>query len=254
VNRRIVPDRTIVGLIEGSDPQLKNEVVIVSAHHDHQGADGDQIFNGADDNVSGTAAVIDIAEAYVLAAQEGMRPKRSILFAVFGSEERGPLLGSWAYTERPLRPLDKTAAVLNMDMIGRNMEVPIGGGARFAGLTVQSAESNANSVNIIGHSRHPALKAAVEQANQAYGLTLKMDLDNNSSNLLRRSDQWPFLQRGVPAVWFHTGLHPDYHTVNDRPERINYDKMEKIARLVHQVSWNLANAAQAPPHTSAATR
>jgi hypothetical protein len=254
VNRHIVPDRTIVGLIEGSDPQLKNEVVIVSAHHDHQGADGDQIFNGADDNVSGTAAVIDIAEAYVLAAQEGVRPKRSILFAVFGSEERGPLLGSWAYTERPLRPLDKTVAVLNMDMIGRNMEVPIGGGARFAGLTVQSAESNANSVNIIGHSRHPALKAAVEQANQAYGLTLKMDLDNNSSNLLRRSDQWPFLQRGVPAVWFHTGLHPDYHTVNDRPERINYDKMEKIARLVHQVSWNLANAAQAPPHTSAATR
>ena len=159
VNRHIVPDRTIVGLIEGSDPQLKNEVVIVSAHHDHQGADGDQIFNGADDNVSGTAAVIDIAEAYVLAAQAGVRPKRSILFAVFGSEERGPLLGSWAYTERPLRPLDKTVAVLNMDMIGRNMEVPIGGGARFAGLTVQSAESNANSVNIIGHSRHPALKS-----------------------------------------------------------------------------------------------
>jgi Zn-dependent M28 family amino/carboxypeptidase len=173
---------------------------------------------------------------------------------VFGSEERGPLLGSWAYTERPLRPLDKTAAVLNMDMIGRNMEVPIGGGARFAGLTVQSAESNTNSVNIIGHSRHPALKAAVERANQGYGLTLKMDLDNNASNLLRRSDQWPFLQRGVPAVWFHTGLHPDYHTVNDRPEKINYDKMEKIARLVHQVSWDLANAAQAPPRSSTAAR
>lgn len=254
VNRRVVPDRTIVGLIEGSDPQLKNEVVIVSAHHDHNGADGDQIFNGADDNVSGTAAVIDIAEAYVLAAQQGARPKRSVLFAVFGSEERGPLLGSWAYTERPLRPLDKTVAVLNMDMIGRNMEVPIGGGARFAGLTVQSAESNANSVNIIGHSRHPALKTAVEQANQPYGLTLKMDLDNNASNLLRRSDQWPFLQRGVPALWFHTGLHPDYHTVNDRAEKINYEKMEKIARLVHQVSWNLANTTQAPPHTSTATR
>jgi hypothetical protein len=254
VNRRIVPDRTIVGSIEGSDPRLKEEVVIISAHHDHQGAEGDQIFNGADDNVSGTAAVIDIAEAYALAAQAGVRPKRSILFAVFGSEERGPLLGSWAYTERPLRPLDKTVAVLNMDMIGRNMEVPIGGGARFAGLTVQSAESNVNSVNIIGHSRHPALKTAVEQANQAYKLTLKMDLDNNASNLLRRSDQWPFLQRGVPALWFHTGLHPDYHTANDRAEKINYDKMETIARLVHQVSWNLANAAQAPPHTSAATR
>ena len=249
VNRHVVPDRTIVGVLEGSDPQLKNEVVILTAHHDHQGAEGDQIFNGADDNVSGTAAVIDIAEAYVLAAQAGVRPKRSILFAVFGSEERGPLLGSWAYTERPIYPLDKTVAVINMDMIGRNMEVPIGGGARFAGLTVQSAESNANSVNIIGYSRHPALKAAVEQANQAYGLTLKMDLDNNASNLLRRSDQWPFLQRGVPAIWFHTGLHPDYHTVNDRPEKINYVKMEKIARLVHQVSWNLAQSPRPPAPT-----
>ena len=91
----------------------------------------------------------------MLAARAGQRPRRSILFAVFGSEERGPLLGSWAYTEHPLRPLDKTVAVLNMDMIGRNMEVPIGGGRRFNGLEVQSAESNNNSVNIIGHSRSP---------------------------------------------------------------------------------------------------
>lgn len=240
VDRHIVPDRSIVALLEGSDPKLKDEVVIISAHHDHEGADGPQIFNGADDNVSGTAAVIDIAEAYALAAKAGQRPRRSILFAVFGSEERGPLLGSWAYTEQPLRPLAQTAAVLNMDMIGRNMEVPIGGGRRFNGLEVQSAESNSNSVNIIGHSRSPALKATVEQANRRFGLVLKMDLDNNVSNLLRRSDQWPFLQRGVPAVWFHTGLHPDYHTVNDRAEKINYEKMERIARLVHQVSWDVA--------------
>ena len=240
VNRHVVPDRSIVALLEGSDPELKNEVVIISAHHDHEGADGTQVFNGADDNASGSVAVIDIAEAYVLAAKAGQRPRRSILFAVFGSEERGPLLGSWAYTEHPLRPLDKTVAVLNMDMIGRNMEVPIGGGRRFNGLDVQSAESNSNSVNIIGHSRSPILKVAVEQANKALGLKLKMDLDNNASNLLRRSDQWPFLQRGVPAIWFHSGLHPDYHTANDRPEKINYEKMEKIARLVHQLSWDLA--------------
>jgi hypothetical protein len=252
VNRHIVPDRSIVGLVEGSDPQLKQEIVIVSAHHDHEGADGNQVFNGADDNGSGSVAVIDIAEAYVLAAKGGQRPRRSILFAVFGSEERGPLLGSWAYTEHPLRPLDKTVAVLNMDMIGRNMEVPVGGGRRFNGLEVQSAESNNNSVNIIGHSRSPALKAAVEQANKALGLKLKMDLDNNASNLLRRSDQWPFLQRGVPAIWFHSGLHPDYHTVNDRPEKINYDKMEKIARLVHQVSWDLAQ--QPAKATSSSSR
>ena len=240
VNREIVPDRSIVGLIEGSDPQLKDEVVIVSAHHDHEGTDGTQTFNGADDNASGTVAVIDIAEAYALAARAGQRPRRSVLFSVFGSEERGPLLGAWAYTERPLRPLDKTVAVLNMDMIGRNMEVPVGGGRRFRGLAIQSAESNSNSVNIIGHSRSPSLKAAVEQANARYGMTLKMDLDNNASNLLRRSDQWPFIQRGVPAIWFHTGLHPDYHTANDRPEKIEYEKMERIARLVHQLSWDLA--------------
>ena len=240
VNRHIVPDRSIMAMLEGSDPQLKQEVVIISAHHDHEGADGTQVFNGADDNGSGSVAVIDIAEAYALAAKAGQRPRRSILFAVFGSEERGPLLGSWAYTEHPFRPLDKTVAVLNMDMIGRNMEVPVGGGRRFNGLDVQSAESNSNSVNIIGHSRSPALKAAVEQASRTVGMKLKMDLDNNPSNLLRRSDQWPFLQRGVPAIWFHTGLHPDYHTPNDRPEKINYEKMEKIARLVHQVSWDLA--------------
>lgn len=252
INRHIVPDRSIVAFMEGADPQLKDEVVIISAHHDHEGADATQVFNGADDNVSGTVAVIDIAEAYALAAKEGQRPRRSVLFAVFGSEERGPLLGSWAYTERPLRPLDKTVAVLNMDMIGRNMEVPVGGGRRFNGLEVQSAESNSNSINIIGHSRHPALKAVVESANGAYKLQLKMDLDNNRSNLLRRSDQWPFLQRGVPALWFHTGLHPDYHTANDRPEKINYEKMEKIARLVHQVSWSLAQ--QPARATSTANR
>jgi hypothetical protein len=252
VNRHVVPDRSIVALLEGSDPQLKHEVVIVSAHHDHEGADGTQVFNGADDNASGSVAVVDIAEAYALAAKAGQRPRRSILFAVFGSEERGPLLGSWAYTEHPLRPLDKTVAVLNMDMIGRNMEVPVGGGRRFTGLEVQSAESNNNSVNIIGHSRSPALKAAVEQANKALGLKLKMDLDNNASNLLRRSDQWPFLQRGIPAIWFHSGLHPDYHTANDRPEKINYEKMEKIARLVHQMSWDLAQ--QPAKATSSSSR
>jgi len=252
VNRHIVPDRSIVALLEGSDPKLKDEVVIISAHHDHEGVEGSQIFNGADDNASGTVAVIDIAEAYALAAKAGQRPRRSILFAVFGSEERGPLLGSWAYTERPLRPLAKTTAVLNMDMIGRHMEVPVGGGRRFNGLELQSAESNSNSVNIIGHSRSPALKAAVELANRRFGLRLKMDLDNNVSNLLRRSDQWPFLQRGVPAIWFHTGLHSDYHTANDRPEKIEYEKMERIARLVHQVSWDLAQ--QLPKAGATASR
>jgi Zn-dependent M28 family amino/carboxypeptidase len=242
VNRHTVTDRNVLGLVEGSDPKLKDEVVIVSAHYDHEGADGAVVFNGADDDGSGTVALLELAEAYSLAAAAGQRPRRSVLIACWGSEERGPLLGAWAYTEQPTFPLERTVAVLNMDMIGRNEEVPVGGGPRFNGLDVQTAESNRNAVNILGYSRHPALSAVVERANKAgYGLELKLRYDNNRSNLLRRSDQWPFLQNGVPALWFHTGLHPDYHTQYDRPEKINYEKMEKIVRLVHQVSWEVAN-------------
>jgi Zn-dependent M28 family amino/carboxypeptidase len=248
VDRHIVPDRNVVALLEGSDARLKNEWVIVSAHFDHNGADATQIFNGADDNGSGTVALLDIAEAYALAAKDGQRPKRSVLFAAWNSEERG-LLGAWAYTEQPLAPLTSIAAVLNMDMIGRNEEIPVGGGTRFAGLDVQTAESNSNALNLMAFSKVPDITAVVEKANGGIGLELKKRYDNNSSNLLRRSDQWPFLQRGVPAMGFITGLHPDYHTQYDRPEKINYVKMEKIARLVHQVSWDIANA-DAKPHAS----
>jgi len=250
VDRHTVPDRKVVAALEGADPRLKNEWVIVSAHFDHNGADGTQIFNGADDNGSGTVALIEIAEAYALAAKDGQRPKRSVLFAAWNSEERG-LLGAWAYTEQPLAPLTSIAAVLNMDMIGRNEEIPVGGGGRFAGLEVQTAESNANAVNMMAFSKVPDVTAAVEKANAGIGLELKKRYDNNSSNLLRRSDQWPFLQRGVPAMGFMTGLHPDYHTQYDRPEKINYAKMEKIARLIHQASWDIANsdARPKPPAT-----
>jgi len=245
VDRHIVPDRNVVALLEGSDPRLRDQWVIVSAHFDHNGADPTQVFNGADDNASGTVALLEIAEAYALAAKQGQRPKRSVLFAAWNSEERG-LLGAWAYTEQPLAPLAAVAAVLNMDMIGRNEEIPIGGGARFNGLDVQTAESNSNALNLMAFSRVPDITSAVEKANGSIGLELKKRYDNNSSNLLRRSDQWPFLQRGVPAMGFITGLHPDYHTQYDRPEKINYVKMEKIARLVHQVSWDIANADARP--------
>ena len=168
-----------------------------------------------------------------------------MLFAAWNSEERG-LLGAWAYTERPLRPLQNIVAVLNMDMIGRNEEVPENGGGRFRGLDVQTAESNANAVNIIGTARSESLRQVVEKANGDIGLTLRLRYDNNVSQLMRRSDHWPFLNRGVPAVWVHTGLHPDYHTANDDADRINYPKMEKIARLVYQASWDLANQSGRP--------
>jgi Zn-dependent M28 family amino/carboxypeptidase len=249
VVRHTVPDRNVVALVEGSDPTLKDEWVLVTAHFDHNGADGTQIFNGADDNGSGTVALLEIADAYAQAVQQGRRPKRSVLLAAWNSEERG-LLGAWAYTEAPLAPLAAIAGVLNMDMIGRNEEVQVGGGARFTGLEVQSAESNANAVNMMGFSRAPELAAVVDRANQAIGLEIKKRYDNNTSNLVRRSDQWPFLQRGVPALGFMTGLHPDYHTVYDRPEKINYAKMEKIARLIYQASWDLADAEARPRRTA----
>lgn len=239
VSRHVVPDRNVVALVPGSDPGLKDEWVIVSAHFDHDGADGERIMNGADDDGSGTVGLLAIAEAYARALEHGQRPRRSVLFAAWNSEERG-LLGAWAFVEQPLLPLDKVAGVLNMDMIGRNEEVQVGGGARFRGLEVQTAESNNNAINILGYSRTPDLWALVQKANAGIGLELKPRYDNNVSNLLRRSDHWPFLQRGVPALWFHTGLHPDYHTNYDRPEKVNYAKMERIARLVYQASWDLA--------------
>ncbi|MFN8572095.1 MAG: M28 family peptidase [Gemmatimonadaceae bacterium] len=245
VERHVVRDRNVVAALEGSDPALKDEWVIVDGHPDHDGGEGDQIKNGADDNASGTVGLVAIAEAYAAAAAKGQRPKRSILFASFNSEERG-LLGAWAFAEAPLVPLDRIVAVLNMDMIGRNEEVPEGGGARFRGLPVQSAESNNNSLTLLGWSRSPSLTAAVEAANADIGLKLKKDYDNNVSNLIRRSDHWPFLQHGVPGIWFHTGLHPDYHTAFDDPEKINYVKMEKIARLVYQTSWDLAHVGTRP--------
>jgi hypothetical protein len=245
VPRKTVPDRNVVALLEGADPKLREELVIVCAHFDHDGVAGDNVMNGADDDGSGTVGVMEIAEAFALAAKNGQRPRRSILFAAWNSEERG-LFGAWAYTEKPLRPLQQTVAVLNMDMIGRNEEVPEAGAGRFRGLDAQTAESNSNAVNIIGTTRSASLKEVVERANQGIDLTLRLRYDNNASQLMRRSDHWPFLNRGVPAVWVHTGLHPDYHTPNDDADRINYPKMEKIVRMVYQAAWDLASAPTRP--------
>jgi hypothetical protein len=245
VVRNVTPARNVLAKVEGSDPALAGEVVYITAHHDHNGADGTDIFNGADDDGSGIIGMLASAEAYAEAARDGDRPRRTVIFAAWDAEERG-LLGAWYHTERPHVPLERIAGVLNLDMIGRNEEVPPDGGGRFNGLEVQTAESNDNAINILGHSRTPELYAFVEGANAEYGLELKLRYDNNASQLLRRSDQWPFLQRGVPAVWFHTGLHPDYHTVDDDADRINYRKMNRIVRLVHQTSWDVANAPTRP--------
>ena len=249
VSRNRIPNRSVVGLIEGADPMLRGEWIILSAHLDHEGEVNGRIFRGADDDASGVAALIEIAEAYALAAQAGARPDRSILFAAWNSEEQG-LLGAWAYTEDPLHPLRQTVAVLNMDMIGRNEEVPPEAGPRFTGLRQQTADSNRNAVNLLGYSRSPDLRTASERANRDIDLDLKFRYDNNRSNLLQRSDQWPFLYRRVPALFVHTGLHPDYHTERDRPDTQNYEKMTRIVRFVHQLSWDLAQAGNRPAYVA----
>ena len=245
VRRSPMSVHNVVGLVEGADPALRDEWIILCAHYDHEGATQTQIFSGADDDASGVAGLLEIAEAYALAARQGRRPRRSVLFAAWNAEERG-LLGAWAYVEQPLAPLADTVAVINMDMIGRHEEIPSGGNRRFIGLDAQTADSNRNTVNILGYSYSADLRTAVEVANETADLVLRFRYDRNRSNLLRRSDHWPFLFNKVPALFVHTGLHPDYHTARDRPEKLDYEKMTRVVQLVHQLSWNLAHADNRP--------
>ena len=244
---RVVLDN-VVGLIEGDDPTRRNEWLVVGAHFDHEGANGSRVYNGADDNASGVAGMLEMADAFVAAARAGHGPKRSILFAAWNAEERG-LLGAWAYTEQPLAPLSDTVAMINLDMIGRDEEVPARGGRRFRGLPPQTAVSNRNAVNILGYSYSDDLRQATMSAN-VVGLTVRFRYDRNRSNLVRRSDHWPFLAHGVPALFVHTGLHPDYHTERDSADKLNYEKMTRVVQLVYQLSWDLANGERRPAMTA----
>jgi len=234
--------RNVLAYMPGSDPALRDEVVIVSAHFDHIGYHDGEVFNGADDDASGTAGLLEIAEAYALSPE---RPARSVLFAAWNAEERG-LLGSRYYVERPAFLLEKTIAVFQMDMIGRNEEIPDSNNPRFLGLQKQSAESNTNSVHVLGYSRSEDLRNLVTQSNGRINLELKFQYDDTPANLLRRSDQWPFLSHDVPVLFFHTGLHPDYHRPTDTAEKINYSKMEKVVRLVFLCSWATAHSSPPP--------
>ena len=235
----------VVGLLEGTDPVARDEWIILCGHLDHEGSTPDGVFQGADDNASGVAGVLEIAEALAVAARTGIRPRRSVLFAAWNAEELG-LFGAWSYTENPLTPLEQTVAVLNMDMIGRHEEVPESGGWRFRGLRPQTAASNRNTVNLLSYSYSTDLRDAIESANEQTQLDLRFRYDDNRSNLLRRSDHWPFLFHRVPALFVHTGLHPDYHTPNDEPDKLDYDKMRRVVRLVHQLTWRLAQADDRP--------
>jgi Peptidase family M28/PA domain len=232
--RRTVDTRNVVGVIEGSDPTLKDEYVIVTGHYDHVGQKAPFIFHGADDNATACAAVIAIAEAFKASPTP---PKRSIMFLVFEAEEDF-LQGAFHYVNNPIVPLDKTVAVLNMDMIGRDEE---------SATWNTRADQNRNAVNLIGTLYSPDLRRTIEAGNQGIGLKLdyKTDTDDREG-WFSRSDHYPFAIKGVPMVLFNTGEHPDYHTANDTWDRINYPKMEKIVRLVYLSARTLADGATRP--------
>jgi hypothetical protein len=228
----------VAGLLEGSDPKLAAETIIISGHYDHDGSDGAQVWHGADDNGSGTVGVVELAHAF---AANGRRPKRSLELIVFAAEERG-LLGSYYYVQHPLRPLETTRAVINFDMIGRD-EKP---SAQTNGV-IEIAPDTSNELNLIGTVHSPEYRQAVEQANKQVGLHLNYKWDHESSlNIFFRSDQFPFVLKGIPAMWWFTGFHPDYHQTTDTADKINYYKMQKIVRLAYLTAVTFGDEAQPP--------
>lgn len=230
----------VAGLLPGSDSTLTSETVILSAHHDHDGFTngGGEIWHGADDNGSGTVGVVELARAF---AANPIRPRRSILFVVFAAEERG-LLGAYHMAAHPIRPLATTRAMINFDMIGRN-EAP---SEQTNGLIEIPADTT-NRLNLIGGPYSPDLRRVVVAANRRIGLDLDDRFDHEHAlNVFFRSDQFPFVLKDIPALWFNTGFHPDYHHTTDTADRINYPKMTHIVQLTYLAAWSLANAPAVP--------
>ena len=222
--------RNVIALLEGSDPKVKDETILVTAHHDHMGAENGHIYYGADDNASGVAGLLGIAKAFV---KGGLRPRRSVLFVAYDAEER-IFLGSYYYVTHPAVPLERTVATLNLDMIGRdeddaNWPVP--------------PDGNVNMVNLLGTRYNPGLRDVFARANRDIGLKLDYKMDAVDPDVLwSRSDHVWFVVRHIPQAEFQTGLHPDYHTDNDTWQRINYPKLTKIVRLAFLATADLANA------------
>ncbi len=211
--------QNVVGLLEGADPELRDEVVVIGAHYDHVGMKNGIIFNGADDNASGTAGLLEIAEAF---SELSIKPRRSILFAAFSAEELG-LLGSRFYVENPVKPLEQTIAMINLDMISRN---------------------TANQVSVIGSSRSRQLHEINIAANDEIGL----DLVYNGERYFSRSDQANFAKHKIPVIFYNTEDHPDYHRATDTAEKIDAEKLARVARLAFLVAWEVANSDVRPAY------
>jgi hypothetical protein len=224
------PSTNVIGVIRGTDPKLRDEYVMFSSHTDHDGVryavDGDSIWNGADDNASTSVALLAIARAW-----KQNPAKRSALFIFHGAEERG-LLGSRYHAAHPVVPLDKIVAVLNGDMIGRN---------------------NPDTAALLGsqppHRNSATLVQMAIEANKATGafvIDSSWDRPNHPEGWYFRSDHVPYAERNVPALFFSTNLHPDYHTPRDEPKAINYPKLTHMAKWMYMTGWIVANAKDRP--------
>jgi len=227
--RKRVPLETenVLGFIEGTDK--KAEVLVISAHHDHLGMHDGQVFNGADDDGSGTSAIITMAEAFARAKKEGHGPRRSLLFLSVTGEEKG-LFGSEYYSKNPVFPLASTEADLNVDMIGR---------------TDVEHEGKPDYVYVIGSDKLASELKVINQAqNKKYtqlDLDYRFDDPADPNRFYYRSDHYNFAVNKVPVAFFFNGVHADYHQQSDEIEKIEFAKMEKRARLVFHLAWELAN-------------
>ncbi|MGD8747753.1 MAG: M28 family peptidase [Balneolaceae bacterium] len=231
----------VLAFLEGSDPQLKDQVVVMSAHYDHLGigqpdSTGDRIYNGADDDGSGTIGVLNVAQAFVNAAKKGIRPKRSILFLHVAGEEKG-LLGSRYYSDHPVFPVDRTIADLNTDMIGRVDPK-------------HEKEGVENYVYVIGADIISSeLDSLIQVANKQAGqvsLSRRYNDLNDPNQFYRRSDHWNFGRLGIPFVFFFTGVHKDYHRPSDEVDKIRFEKMSRIVRTMYASAVLVANTENPP--------
>lgn len=223
----------VLGILDGSDPVLRNEYLVYSAHIDHLGITSglaDSINNGADDNASGVAGLLELAEAF---AQPGARPRRSILFFAPSAEERG-LLGSAYYTQHPTVPLRKIVADINMDLIGRNW--------RDSVIAVGLEQSDLG----------PTL-TRVAQAHPELHMTPIADRWPEE-RIFYRSDHYNFARKGVPILFFTSGTHPDYHTPSDEAARIDGEKESRLVRLLFYLGTTIANQSARPKWTAESYR
>lgn len=229
--------QNVVAVVEGSDPALRREYVVLGAHYDTVGVEGSS-YGGADDNGSGTVALMAIAEAFAA----GARPKRSLLFIWHAGEERG-LWGSRYFVEHPTIALDQIVAYVNLDMVGRSKKADHSA-SENVGLT------GPDEVYVLGPKlTSTELGELSERVNRSYlnlRLNYRYDDPKDPDRLFRRSDNYPFAQKGIPILYYFTGFHADYHAPSDTLEKIDFLKIEKVARTVFLTSSELANSISRP--------